>query len=327
MTGPATKTTERLAAGVVGVGAMGDNHARVYSELPSVSLAGVCDVDRGRAETVAESYGTSAHTRSDLLSRCDLVSVAVPTAQHVEVVADCLEAGVHVLVEKPLAQSLEKGRSLAKQASDSGLVLQVGHVERFNPAVETLAEYLDGLDVVAVDAQRLGPPVERTDTNGVTIDLMIHDVDVITSLLEATPGTISGAVTRDRRYATASLEFDSGVIATLTASRLTKRKVRRLAVTARECYIEVDYLDQSVTVHRDSYPEYISDDGRSRFRYESVIERPRVPTEEPLRRELAAFISAVKRGEPPVVSAEDGLDALAIVRRIDETAGIVGGTL
>ena len=306
-----------LRAGVVGVGSMGENHARVYSELRGAELVGVTDLDDELATRVAHEYGTEALPFDRLCERCDVVTVAVPTAAHHETVSACLDAGVHVLVEKPIADTLEAARDLERRAREADVVLQVGHIERFNPAVETLASLLDDLDVIAVEAERVGPPVDRCGDDGVVLDLMIHDVDVVRSLLAAEPTAITAMGAADGEYATAKLEYPDGVIASFTASRVTQKKIRRLTVTARECLVEVDYLEGSVLIHRDSFPAYVTDDGRNRYRHESVVERPRVDNGEPLRRELEAFLEAARTGTEPVVPAADGIRALETVQAID----------
>ncbi|AXR78690.1 Gfo/Idh/MocA family protein [Natrarchaeobaculum sulfurireducens] len=310
------ESTRAVRAGVIGVGAMGKNHARVYSELRDVALAGVCDHDREVARTVAAEYGTEATDLQSLLERCDVVTVAVPTPVHYETVSQCLDAGVHVLVEKPIAETTDQGRRLAEQAREAGLVLQVGHIERFNPAVQTVAELIDDLEVIGLEAERLGPPVDRTARGNVVFDLMVHDVDVVGSLLDEQPESVSAMGTDDGQYATATMAYDD-VVASLTASRVTQKKVRKLTVTATECLVEVDYLQQSVLIHRDSYPEYLTDDGQRRYRHESVVERPRVDNGEPLRHELESFLEAVRTDSEPAVTAEDGIEALELVQTID----------
>ncbi len=309
--------TQPLRAGVIGVGSMGENHARIYSELPDVDLVGVCDRDRAVARQVAAEFGATAVTTDRLLEQCDLVSVAVPTHVHVDVVSTCLDAGCHVLIEKPIAETVAGGERLAEQARNEGLVLQVGHIERFNPAVQTLTELIDDLDVIAVEAERLGPPVDRTARGSVVSDLMVHDVDIVGSILGCQPHEIVASGTDDGQYATATMRYGD-VIASLTASRLTQKKVRRLTVTAKTCLVEVDYLQQSVLIHRDSYPEYLIDDGQSRYRHESVVERPRVSNGEPLRHELAAFVEAVQTGSEPKVTPADGIAALETINAIDD---------
>ncbi len=244
------------------------------------------------------------------------MTVAVPTHAHYETVSRCLEAGVHVLVEKPIAETIEQGRTMAKLAQNAGVVLQVGHIERFNPAVQTVGDLIDDLDVISIEAERLGPPIDRSAPGNVVFDLMVHDVDIVASLLEDDPESISAMGTEDSRYATATMGYGD-VVATVTASRVTQKKVRKLTVTARECLVEVDYLEQSVLIHRDSYPEYLIDDGQRRYRHESVVERPRVDNGEPLRHELESFVETVRSGSEPVVTAEDGIAALETVQRID----------
>ncbi|MGQ3414265.1 Gfo/Idh/MocA family oxidoreductase [Natrinema sp. LN54] len=312
-------TDEPIRAGVIGVGSMGENHARVYDELPAVELAGITDRDEEIARRVAAEYGTEPVALETLLERCDVVTVAVPTHAHYETVSTCLEAGVDVLVEKPIAETVEQGQQLAEQAREAGLVLQVGHIERFNPAVQTVADLIDDLDVISVEAERLGPPIDRAAPGNVIFDLMVHDVDIVGSILDDRPHSVTAMGTENGQYATATIEYDD-VVATVTASRVTQKKVRKLTVTARECLVEVDYLEQSVLIHRDSYPEYLTDDGQSRYRHESVVERPRVDTGEPLRNELESFVAAARDGSEPAVTAEDGIQALETVQLIDRLA-------
>jgi len=313
---------DRLRAGVIGVGSMGRNHARVYRELAGVELVGVADQDQTAAARVASEYGTRGTDTPGLLADADIVSVAVPTPVHVPVVQDCLDAGAHVLVEKPFVDDLDAGRALAERADAADRVLQVGHVERFNPAVQTLLDIVSDLDVLAVDAERLGPPLERDMGASVVLDLMIHDIDVLRALLDGEPESVSAVGATDGEYATACFEFDDGVVASLTASRVTQQKVRRLNVTARECRVVVDYIDQSVDIHRHSLPSYVESDGNVRHRTESVVERPSVQNGEPLKAELASFVDTVRTGGDPVVTPEDGLRAVELA---DQVESLVAG--
>jgi predicted dehydrogenase len=171
--------------------------------------------------------------------------------------------------------------------------------------------------VLAVSAERLGPPLDRALGSNVVYDLMIHDIDVVQGLLDADPVSVTASGTADGQYATANCAFDDGVVASLTASRVTQQKVRRLAITARECRVLVDYTDQTVEIHRSSTPEYVASEGDFRHRTESVVERPMVDNGEPLKHELRSFVDAVRTGETPVVTAEDGLRAVELAARID----------
>ena len=318
---PPGDATAPTRVGVVGVGSMGRNHTRVYRELADAELVGVADMDREAAERVAGEYGTVAYDTDDLLSAVDAVSVAVPTTAHAPVLERCLDAGVHALVEKPFVDDLAVGRDLASRAEEAGLTLQVGHVERFNPAVRTLLRILPELNVVAVDARRLGPPLDRDLDGSVVTDLMIHDIDVVNAVVDARPRTLGATGAADGDYATAQCVYDDDTVATFTASRVTRRKTRRLEITARECLVVVDYLSQSVEIHRGDHPEYVEANGTIRHRTESVIERPFVETGEPLKGELSSFVAAVRDGTEPEVTAEDGLRAVEFARQIE---GIVG---
>ena len=308
-----------LRAGVIGVGSMGRNHARVYAETPAVELVGVEDVDGARAGSVAAEYGTEALGRAALLDAVDVVSVAVPTRHHHDVVDECIDRGVHVLVEKPFVADLERGRELAETARARGVTLQVGHVERFNPATRVLDDVVPDLDVVAIDVQRLGPPVDRGADDTVVMDLMVHDIDILLSLVDSEIASVS-AIARDDRHVSVQFGFEDRSIATLTASRLTQERVRRLSVTAMSCRVNVDFIGQTVDIHRRSYPEYVEDDGDVRYRHESVVERPMVEKGEPLKAEISSFVAAVREGTRPVVTAEDALEVLALAKRIESLA-------
>lgn len=310
----------RLRAGVIGVGSMGRHHARVYAELADVELVGVADRDAARAGEVAERHGAVVLERNVLLDRVDVVSIAVPTPYHYEVARDCIQQGVHVLVEKPFVADPEQGHHLANLATREGVLIQVGHIERFNPAIEVLSDVLADEDIIAIDARRLGPPLDRPLEASVVMDLMIHDVDIALSLTDSDVRVVHAAGTTDGQHATATLEFDDGVIANLSASRVTQQKVRDLSITARNCRVNVDYLDRSVEIHRHSLPEFVEGNGDVQYRHESIVERPTVPSGEPLKLELSSFVEAVAADERPRVGPDQALRALAVTRGIDDRA-------
>jgi predicted dehydrogenase len=316
-----------LRVGVVGVGTMGRHHARVYSELPDTQLVGVSDADAERARSVADEYGTDAYDQERLLSAVDAVSVAVPTRYHTAVATAALDASVSVLVEKPVVTDPEEGRELRRHASGTDAVVQVGHVERFNPAVESLRDVLASEDgeVLAIDARRQGPPVDRDSTDSVVMDLMIHDIDLLTSLVPGEAVEVNAVSAADGRHVVATFAFESGVGASLTASRVSQQRVRELVVSAADYQVEVDYQSQSVRIHRDSFPEYVADDGDLRYRNESLVERPMVSNGEPLKAELAAFVDCVQSGSEPAVTLDDGLRAVEIAQRV-EAAAVEGTT-
>jgi len=309
----------QVDAGVIGVGMMGEHHARVYNELPGVTLAGVSDVNRSQARTVALEHGTQAMPLEDLLDSVDVASVAVPTEYHYDMASECIERGVDVLVEKPFVADLDQGRDLATKARDAGVTLQVGHVERFNPAVRVLADIVPDLDIVAVDIKRLGPPIDRELSDSVVFDLMVHDIDILLSLVDADIASMS-STGRDDRHISSQIEFSDGAIGNLTASRLTQQKVRTLALTAMECRVTVDFISQSVEIHRQSLPAYVQDDGDVRYRHESVVERPMVESGEPLKNELSSFVEAARDGTEPLVTAQDAIRVLEVADRIERDA-------
>jgi predicted dehydrogenase len=312
--------TDLLRAGVVGVGSMGSHHARVYNELPSVELVGVADADAARAESTANDYGTEAIATEELLERVDVTSISVPTCYHHDVASAAMEQDVSVLVEKPFVDDAEKGRELIRTARERGLILQAGHIERFNPVVDVLADLLPGLDVIAIAARRLGPPVDRDGDDDIVKDLMIHDIDLVLSLLDRDLEAVSAMSARGKDHVAAQLQFSGDVVGSLTASRVTQEKIRDLSITARNCRVHVDYMDQSVEIHRHSSPEYETDNGDVRFRHESVVERPSVDSGEPLKRELRSFVESVRAGDEPAVTGADGLRALSVADQISDVA-------
>ena len=287
-------------------------------EETTAGVIGLSDADQSRAREVADKYGTTARTREDLFADCDVASIAVPTRYHHRIASEAIEYGTDVLVEKPFVRDISEGRELLRQARERDVVLQVGHIERFNPAVRALQNIIPDLEVIAIDVRRLGPPVDRDTRDSVVLDLMIHDIDVLLAVMDCEIESVTATSARDSDHVTAQIEFETGVVANLTASRVTQEKIRDLAVTARDCRVNVDYENQNVQIHRHSVPEYYESDGDLRYRHESIIERPTIESGEPLRAELDAFLRTAADGGEPQVSGEDGLRALQTARRIDE---------
>ena len=312
-----SNTQDQINTGVIGTGNMGRHHARVYNELPDSNLVGVYDIDADQAEKVAAKHGTESLEFEELLERVDAVSVAVPTLHHYDTVKQCLERGVHVLVEKPFVDNRSQGEELIEIAEENNVQIQVGHIERFNPAVVALQDIVPDIDIINIGAERLGPPLDRDMEDSVVEDLMIHDIDILLWLVNSEVSSIS-TFDSDEAYTTANFQFEDGTIARLTASRVTQRKVRKLTITAHSCRIEVDYIDRTVEIYRHSLPEYIEENGDIRYRHESIVERPMVGNEEPLKSELKSFLESVRTGETPQVSGQDGLRAVEYIEKIQE---------
>ena len=312
--------TAQLAAGVVGVGSMGTHHARVYNEIQGVDLVGVTDADGGAARRVATEYGTSAYDLTTLLSMVDLVSIAVPTRYHYEIATQAIDAGVSVLVEKPFVGDPERGRELIDRADEAGVTLQVGHIERFNPVVDVLGDVLTSVEPIAASARRLGPPVSRDVNDDVVMDLMIHDIDIACALFGQEVAGVTAIGACDGDYTDAQIEFGGGTLCSLTASRVTQERIRDLSVTARECHVNVDFMDQSVRIYRHSDPSYHTENGDVHYSQESIIERPAVDSDEPLKRELRSFVDCVRNGTTPRTTGADGLHAMLLADEISEIA-------
>ncbi|PSQ11661.1 gfo/Idh/MocA family oxidoreductase [Halobacteriales archaeon QS_7_68_65] len=297
-----------LRVGVIGVGSMGENHARVYAELPTVELAGIADADADRARDVAGRHDTRSMDRRELVESVDAVSIAVPTAHHYPVARECIVAGVHVLIEKPFVAEPAEGRELVSLADEHDITIQVGHIERFNPAIQAVSEILAGKELIAIDARRLGSPREREIKDGAVMDLMIHDIDVALSLVDGDPDFVNAVGTQGSRYVDAQLRFDGGVVASLTASRVTQ--IHR---QSSERYEPSDHT-RHATFHSRVWRRGIESN-------EGIIEQPMVGGGEPLKEELAAFVDCVETGDEPVVTAADGLRALEVALTIDQLAG------
>jgi UDP-N-acetylglucosamine 3-dehydrogenase len=299
-----------LRVGVVGVGVMGCNHARVLSELPGVELAGVADTDSKQVEFVGRTLGCPTFGSVDALlgAGVDAVSIAAPTHLHREVALACIDRGVHVLVEKPIASSVEEGREIIEAAKRARVALMVGHVERFNPAVQAIKEALKGEDILSIGITRVGPFPPRMSNVGVVIDLAVHDIDLISwftgsEIIDVQPQMSS---IKAEREDIALLQFrtKSGVLAHINTNWLTPFKARTAHVATSRKYISGDLLTRQVTECFGFQP-----DGSYSMRHLSVGHS------EPLRSELAAFINAVRNGTRPPVTGEEGVASLEIAIR------------
>jgi predicted dehydrogenase len=314
---------DRLRAAVVGAGHMGQYHARVYAELWDVDFVGVADIDPGRAAAVAGHYDTRAFAdHRDLIGRVDVVSVAVPTEQHFHVARDLLDAGVGVLVEKPIAPTLEEARALYATARRAGSVLHIGHVERFNGAVQELRKIVR--HPILIESRRLGPFVPRVQKDTVVMDLMIHDLDIILTLVDSRPErfTAFGAAVHSDVADVANVQiwFRSGTIATITASRATEEKIRTLAITQPDAYVLLDYLVQDIQIHRRAAQESQPNREAIRYRQASFVEHLFVHKDNPLKLEILHLVHAVRRvragGRLDLAETED-LRSLAIALEIE----------
>jgi UDP-N-acetylglucosamine 3-dehydrogenase len=299
-----------LRLGVVGVGVMGSNHARVIAELPGVEFVGVADPDRPQANFVGETLGCAAVSDLDELIELgiDAATIAAPTHLHHDLALACIRRGIHVLVEKPIASSAQEGRSIIAAARRAGVVLMVGHVERFNPAVAAIKEAIQGEDILSIAITRVGPFPPRMSNVGVVIDLAVHDIDLIrwftdSDIIEVQP-QLSSAMAEREDIALLQFRTASGVLAHINTNWLTPFKARNVHVATRKKYVMGDLLTRQVTECFGFQP-----DGSYSMRHLSVGHA------EPLRAELAAFVSAIREGAVPAVTGEEGVASLDIAMR------------
>ncbi len=312
---------QKLRVGVVGVGHMGRYHVGLYSELPDVDLVGVADINHGRAYSTAQQYNTTAYTNyHDLIDEVDAVSIAVPTSLHHPVARDFLDAGVHVLLEKPIAHTMDEAQDLFELAESRNMVLHIGHVERFNGAVQELKKIVH--EPLMIESRRLGPFVPRIKDDGVILDLMIHDIDIILGLVPSPIQRIQAlgrsVYTGKEDLANVQICFQNGCIATLLASRATEVKVRTMAITQPNAYILLDYTDQDIRVHRQASSEHIVARGTLRYKQESFIERIFVHKDNPLKLEIKNFIDSTIHQVSRVPTVAEELHSLQVALQVLE---------
>lgn len=310
------KTGRNLRVGVIGVGTMGQHHVRIVSQSPGVSLVGFHDPDASRSAEICLRHGCECFdTVEALLDKSDAVSVAAPTSLHLRIGEECLARGIHVLMEKPLADSIEAASRLVELARRTGVVLAVGHIEAHNPAVAALMEMLqrEPEEIVSIDARRLAPfDGSRCLDVDVLYDLLVHDVDLALCIANSPAIRVSAAgrpvFSKQIDVAHARIEFENGAIAVFWTAKCSPRKVRSLTVTTPRRFLVADTLSSSLTVYISEQLPAMADGVclMGEIRREEVP----VPDEEPLRREFADFFSAIREGTRPLVDGDRALNAL-----------------
>ena len=305
----------RLRVGVVGVGHIGSNHARLYAEQTAAEFTAIYDTDPARAEELAAQHGVKAAASLDeFLESVDAASIATPTSSHFDVASRLLMRGKHALIEKPIAENPAHATELAQLAAERQLVLQVGHVERFNPVLGALEQRLTHPRFI--EAHRLSPYPNRSTEIGVVLDLMIHDLEIILHLVRSPVQTIDAVgvpvLSRGEDIANARIRFEDGCVANITSSRISPERMRKIRVFQEDAYLSLDYQNQSGEMYRKT--------ATGIAREEVEIER-----DEPLKRQLASFIECAATGLAPKVSgfaATAALElAVEITQRIDSVRG------
>lgn len=308
-------TNDRIRVGVFGVGSLGQHHARLYAQMDEAELAGIYDVDRARAEDVAQRVGTDVYDSMESLAEdTDAASVAVPTDKHFGISTRLMERGLHLLVEKPIAATMVEAEGMVRFAEDRNLILQVGHVERFNPVMQFLEDNLSRPRFIEAIRLAQYPParesgVPRGTEVSVVLDLMVHDLDIILHLVRS-PVTAIHAVgvpvlSSTEDIANVRLGFANGCVANVTASRISQERMRKIRVFQEDTYVSLDYMEQSGELHR---------------KEDHGITMLPVPIEkgEPLAAELAAFVHSVTHHSEPVVSGRHGTDVLRLAVQISQ---------
>jgi predicted dehydrogenase len=316
----------KLKIAVIGVGHLGKEHARIYSDMPDVSLAGIVDINKERGEEAAQRYSAKYYSSyKDILGKVDAVSVVVPTKSHYEIAKELLKNGIPVLVEKPMTGTVSEAEELIRLSKSNNTVLQPGYVERFNPAIQAIQK-LD-VSLKFIECHRLSPFTFRSADISVVFDLMIHDIDIILYLSKSKVKKIDAVgvnVISDKEdIANARIQFENGCVANITASRVSFEPMRKIRLFSEDSYISLDYQKQEAMIYKKS-PELtlksinvedkdvstIKDLKSFVFGDLLKIERIKMDNQEPLKKEIESFVNCIKNGENPVVSGEEGLTAI-----------------
>lgn len=298
----------KIPAGVIGLGRMGQHHARILTELDASSLAGVVDLDAKKAEKTAKTFGTEGFSRyQDLFGKAKAVVLAVPTPLHYAIGKECLENGLHCLIEKPLCADVSQAEELIRIARENNLILQVGHVERFNPAVIAAQEHIRQPKFIEVN--RLGPYDPRVAHIGVVLDLMIHDLDIVLFLVNSRVKSLEAfgakVITEFEDIAKCRLRFENGCIVDLSVSRISLETYRKIRIFQPDAYLSIDYARKDLKIYKRKTPVVKS------FSDIEIL-KPRLEMEEPLKLELKHFLNCIREGKSPQVSGEHGRDALEL---------------
>ncbi|MBL7108197.1 MAG: Gfo/Idh/MocA family oxidoreductase [Candidatus Cloacimonetes bacterium] len=317
-----------MKIGVIGVGHLGQHHARVFSELDNAELIGIYDIDHSRATLIAEKNHCKAfETVEELLLKVDAISIAAPTITHFEYCKKCLENNKNVFVEKPICSNLNDAKKLVSLADKKNLKIQVGHIERFNPAIMALSDIL--ISPIFIEANRIAPFTPRGSDVPVVLDLMIHDIDIILSLVKSKVKSINAVgvpiLTDDIDIANAKIEFENGALANITASRISLKRERKIRFFQKDMYISLNYQNKDVQVVKKNpeinriMQEIMSGKQQPNISEMYHTQKVEIIEREPLKTELQNFVDAIKNNKRPIVNGQDGYEALRIAFMIMES--------
>lgn len=324
--------TDKIRVAVIGAGMMGKNHLKTYKTLNNVELVGVYDIFPDAAKAAAETFGIKAFSSmEEVAANVDAVSVVTTSVTHADVGEFFLTRKIHCMMEKPLATTEEECNRLIKAAKDNNVVLLVGHIEQFNPAVEQMHRLLsDTSKIRSLTAQRMSAASGRITDVDVAMDLMIHDAEIILSLVKSPVKSINASAVKTpdhasgKDYITALIEFENGVTANVTSSRITQARVRTLAVTTDTNYIDMDFINQSINVHTQGRMPYVNQEEIPEWMHYGLkgsVEQLFIPTNQPLQAELNHFINCVNGLETPRITGESALEALRVIWGVQQKLG------
>lgn len=325
--------TNIVKVAVIGAGMMGRNHLKTYKNLQGVELVGVYDIFPEAREKAAEMFDIKAFSSlEEVAQNVDAVSVVTTSVTHADVGEFFLNRGIHCMMEKPLATTEEGCKRLINAAAKNNVTLLVGHIEQFNPAVEQMHKILhDTSKIRSLTAQRMSAASGRITDVDVSMDLMIHDAEIILSLVQSPIKNVQAAAVatpdhpEGKDYITALLTFENGVTANITASRITQARVRTLTVTTDTNYIDMDFINQSINVHSQGRMPYVNQESIPdwmNYGLKGSVEQLFIPTNQPLTAELTHFINCVNGKETPRITGENALDALRVIWTVQKKLGL-----
>lgn len=328
--------TDTIKVAVIGAGVMGKNHLKTYKNLPNVELIGVYDIFPEAAENAAKMFGIKAFSSMEEVAKSvNAVSVVTTSTTHADVGEFFLNHGIHCLIEKPLATTEEECMRLINAAKKNNVTLLVGHIERFNPAVEQMSKILsDTSKIRSLTTQRMSAASGRITDVDVAMDLMIHDVEVIQSLVKSPVVNVQACSVKTadkpegKDYISALLEFENGATANLTASRITQARVRTLTVTTDTNYIDMDFINQSINVHSQGRMPYVNQESIPdwmNYGLKGSVEQLFIPTNQPLSAELSHFMACIRGEATPRITGENALNALRVIWEIQRKLGFFKG--
>lgn len=317
------RNSNSFSVGVVGLGSMGNNHVRVASNNPYVEKVYAYDKDSERLKSLQEKYDClAANSFEELVGNVDVVVVATSTLSHYEIALQAISAGKHCLIEKPITSKVSEALNIKKKAEEAGVIVLIGHVERYNPVFNELSKILDNEKILAVKSQRLSYNLSRANDVSVVLDLMIHDIDAVTKIANSRLEVVSVAGGEYRSpnldYVVALMKDGDGVTYDLTASKISQTRVRNLFVSCENCFIEADYLKKQIQIFRHASGKYLESLQKIGYKHEALVEKVFVPNVEPLMSEHNDLYKSIINGSQPKVSIDDGIRSLELCHAVED---------